>query len=520
MLDAVRSLVEPLTATVPHGRWSLHAHLEGTARILEAWGAAEDVVAAGLLHSIYGTDVFRRATFAQSERERVRAAAGERAERLAWSFGRIPRGELRAALGADDLRDLAPMDAAALALIHAANLAEQSCAPDGSPAAWLALAAHWCALARRRDASSPDPFGGRTPSADDERDLLAAYRDGASALRERAIAVPYLGEPHLVLAAEAFVRGDRAACGAHAVDALRAFATFAVAWDKRLSLAQWTALAAWFATSARDDASFGFAAERWRAAGLADASPEHRYAVLDAAGALALATLPPRFAAYVSGLSSADPGRALARYPGLRARPWWDDDRPSLASALESHAAAVIAEIEALDPAAFVPEAERIVRSGTWNVIFINERGRRHDDVRAVLPLTTRLLDEHGAIDGLAGLAYVSRLAPGARVAPHRGPTNMRIRLHLGIRVPEASGIRVGGEARRWRRGEVLAFDDGFEHEAWNDAHEERIVLIVDVWHPDLASGERRMIEALHRYIAQTGANLQRYWAANERAAG
>lgn len=40
--------------------------------------------------------------------------------------------------------------------------------------------------------------------------------------------------------------------------------------------------------------------------------------------------------------------------------------------------------------------------------------------------------------------------------------------------------------------GKCLVFDDSFEHEAWNDdSDHSRIVLIVDVWHPDLTPEER-----------------------------
>ena len=52
--------------------------------------------------------------------------------------------------------------------------------------------------------------------------------------------------------------------------------------------------------------------------------------------------------------------------------------------------------------------------------------------------------------------------------------------------------IRVGDEVRTWVEGRCLLFDDSFEHEVWNDADEERLVLIVDVWHPDLKTDDQR----------------------------
>ena len=57
--------------------------------------------------------------------------------------------------------------------------------------------------------------------------------------------------------------------------------------------------------------------------------------------------------------------------------------------------------------------------------------------------------------------------------------------------------MRVATETVRWKEGEVIVFDDSFEHEVWNGSDETRIVLIIDFNHPDLseediASQDRR----------------------------
>ena len=33
---------------------------------------------------------------------------------------------------------------------------------------------------------------------------------------------------------------------------------------------------------------------------------------------------------------------------------------------------------------------------------------------------------------------------------------------------------------------QVSIFDDSFDHEVWNNASSPRVVLLIDVWHPDL----------------------------------
>jgi len=92
-------------------------------------------------------------------------------------------------------------------------------------------------------------------------------------------------------------------------------------------------------------------------------------------------------------------------------------------------------------------------------------------------------------------------MRPGAKVAAHCGPTNHRLRLHLGLLVPSlrdggGASITVAGEARRWEEGRVLAFDDSWEHTVSNAASSPRVVLIVDVWQPRLSMAEREVVRA------------------------
>lgn len=44
--------------------------------------------------------------------------------------------------------------------------------------------------------------------------------------------------------------------------------------------------------------------------------------------------------------------------------------------------------------------------------------------------------------------------------------------------------MRVGEEKRSWENGKALILDTSFEHETRNDSRRDRIVLIIDYWHP------------------------------------
>ena len=91
------------------------------------------------------------------------------------------------------------------------------------------------------------------------------------------------------------------------------------------------------------------------------------------------------------------------------------------------------------------------------------------------------------------GSAYFSLLQPKTHLKAHCGPTNLRLRMHFGLFVPKGCRIRVHDETRAWNEGECLLFDDSFEHEVWNDSDEPRLVLIIDVWHPDLKTDRQRL---------------------------
>lgn len=71
---------------VPHSGRTLRDHLVATADLLAAWGCSTDVRAAGMFHSIYGTNAFATSCMQASERSRLRRSIGANAERLVYLF--------------------------------------------------------------------------------------------------------------------------------------------------------------------------------------------------------------------------------------------------------------------------------------------------------------------------------------------------------------------------------------------------------------------------------------------------
>ncbi|XP_069038462.1 aspartate beta-hydroxylase domain-containing protein 2 [Lepisosteus oculatus] len=96
------------------------------------------------------------------------------------------------------------------------------------------------------------------------------------------------------------------------------------------------------------------------------------------------------------------------------------------------------------------------------------------------------------------GNACFSVLTPGALIAEHYGPTNVRLRCHLGLRVPPGCELVVGGEPQCWAEGSCLLFDDSFLHTAFHEGSAEdgpRVVFMVDLWHPNVAAAERQALD-------------------------
>jgi aspartate beta-hydroxylase len=226
-----------------------------------------------------------------------------------------------------------------------------------------------------------------------------------------------------------------------------------------------------------------------------------------------------RFHEYVEAVVATTGASLRTRYPGLESRPWHDASDFPAAGYLEEHFVEIRDEVLALQPARYHRETERIGRTGDWDVAFFYERGRRREEVCEACPVTTRGIETMPTMRTAAGLIYVSRMRPGTHIQPHRGPTNLRLRCHLGISVPDGDcALRVGDEIRQWEDGHCLVFDDSLEHEAWNHTEQDRIVLVVDLWNPGLSPIEVRLLAGLHGYAYAYARRLQRYWATNEAA--
>ena len=94
-------------------------------------------------------------------------------------------------------------------------------------------------------------------------------------------------------------------------------------------------------------------------------------------------------------------------------------------------------------------------------------------------------------IAGHAPEICFSVLSSGTHILPHTGVSNSRVVVHLPLVLPGQCALTVAGIEREWQKGQLLIFDDTFEHEAWNRSDSDRVILLMDAWHPDLREAER-----------------------------
>jgi aspartyl/asparaginyl beta-hydroxylase (cupin superfamily) len=155
--------------------------------------------------------------------------------------------------------------------------------------------------------------------------------------------------------------------------------------------------------------------------------------------------------------------------------------------------------IQASDGDVRLDANKALVENRDWSALFLCENGRPDEALIERCPRTWEAVNQAplAKIPGFGPTVMFSLLKAGARIEPHTGMFNTRLVCHLPLIVPPRCTFRVGNDVREWKEGKLFVFDDTIEHEAWNDSSEDRVVLIFDIWRPELSEQERRELTAL-----------------------
>ena len=165
-------------------------------------------------------------------------------------------------------------------------------------------------------------------------------------------------------------------------------------------------------------------------------------------------------------------------------------------------------------PAAFEPyvqarsnrpskEQAGMLNNPAWSAFYLWKDGEPVAENAARCPRTIEAVRDLplSRVPGRSPSVLFSLLKAGAHIPAHNGLVNTRLICHLPLIVPGKCRFRVGNEVREWREGEAWLFDDTIEHEAWNDSDQTRVILLFDVWRPELTEEERGLVISLFEAI-------------------
>jgi len=138
-----------------------------------------------------------------------------------------------------------------------------------------------------------------------------------------------------------------------------------------------------------------------------------------------------------------------------------------------------------------------------WSAFYLWKDGEIVPENAARCPRTLNALAEAPLprVKGRSPSILFSLLRPGARIPSHSGLFNTRLICHLPLIVPRDCGFRVGNDTRTPIEGRAWLFDDTIEHEAWNRSDRARVILLFDVWRPELSENERALVAAMFEAI-------------------
>jgi Aspartyl/Asparaginyl beta-hydroxylase len=202
-------------------------------------------------------------------------------------------------------------------------------------------------------------------------------------------------------------------------------------------------------------------------------------------------------------------------FPGLPQRQYYERAEFEWLAEVEAAVPAMCDELMAVlaDGKDFAPYVEAnsdrpraanpLINDPSWGAFYFWRNGKQVEENAARCPATMAALAlaPMPSIDQRSPIALWSLLKPGTHIQPHHGLLNTRLICHVPLIVPGDCALRVGNEVREWRGGEALVFDDSFEHEAWNRSNSTRVVLLFEIWRPEISSEERAALTAIFETI-------------------
>lgn len=205
-------------------------------------------------------------------------------------------------------------------------------------------------------------------------------------------------------------------------------------------------------------------------------------------------------------------------FPGLKAQPWWEveevEGAPEWVDIVREGLPYVQGELadilEDNEEVMISDSVQSEVMGGGWAGFRLRRLGDWISRNCEMFPKTVQLLKESGCPLAMRGV-ILARQAPASGVGEHSDGRNCFLTAHFGLSVPPDCDMTVGGETRPWKEDDLVICDTSFMHSTRNDSDEDRFVLIIDFWHPDLTEAEREALEFIYDFRTKFEKGIIKY---------
>ena len=179
------------------------------------------------------------------------------------------------------------------------------------------------------------------------------------------------------------------------------------------------------------------------------------------------------------------PAPSIFTYPGLSStKPFWTEsfysNHTDIVHILESNYDVILKEYHGLkcihkkdntltSNHSDYKDDHHKLHSGQWDWHSYILKGERQSSFASNCPKTVKVLESLNQPKLMTGnpfsFAFFSTMGSGAEIQPHYGPSNLRIRCHYPLIIPDGDlGMECGGEKITWNPGKPIFFDDAYEH--------------------------------------------------------
>jgi len=200
------------------------------------------------------------------------------------------------------------------------------------------------------------------------------------------------------------------------------------------------------------------------------------------------------------------PNPSLCYLPGLTSSPIWNEKDFKSCLILKENYTIIRDEYlnayknSILNNDYSIKDTEHKLHKGEWNWYSYIQKGKINTFFENAFPKTTKILS---SLDDLMikvpfSYSFFSELKPDSLIEPHYGPCNIRLRIHFGIDIPyninEDCYMNIQEVSFNWENGECVVFDDSYLHSVVNKSKHTRVILLIDIWHPEISKNERKGI--------------------------